>query len=194
MKIICRLMLIATFIGCVILSRTAQASPDSKAATPVFREPFTLKLRVDNEHFYEQEFTKRIPFVANNNVYLFAGESFGLKLAMSNGKIATVSYQKEKNGADIELTFKQETQKDGRTMMMLTLKSNIKQTLYLDALMVVLDRKKPLETSIMPVAPGLTGFETWPHPILQLVLTDLRLHENTSADGTRKRAGATQKR
>lgn len=194
MKTICRLMLATMLTGCALLPRTAQASPNAEAATPVFREPFTLKLRVDNDHFYEQEFTKRIPFVADNNVYLFAGESFGLKLDISNGKIATVSYQKEKKGADIELAFKQETQKDGRTMMLLKLKSNIKQKLYLNALTVVLDRKRPLETSIMPVAPGLGSFETWPYPILQLVLTDLRLQENTPPDTSPKRSDATQKR
>ena len=79
-----------------------------------FREPFTLKLRVDKEHYYEENFDRKIPFVAHNKVYLFAGESFGLKLGIANGEFSTVTYQKEKKGADIEAKFKQEMQANGR--------------------------------------------------------------------------------
>jgi hypothetical protein len=149
-----------------------------------FREPFTLKLRVDKEHYYEENFDRKIPFVAHNKVYLFAGESFGLKLGIANGEFSTVTYQKEKKGADIEAKFKQEMQANGDAMMMLTLKSNIKQVLYLDALMTVPGEKGIHKTSILPLQPGLTGYETWPHPIVQLVLTNLRFKEETSKDAS----------
>src|SRR5229473_3239782 len=51
----------------------SQAPTDS--AAPVFRNPFTLKLHIDKEHYYEERFDK-IPYVEQNDVYLFAGESF----------------------------------------------------------------------------------------------------------------------
>jgi hypothetical protein len=145
----------------------------------VFRDPFTIKLYVDKERCYEQKIDKKIPFAADNNVYLFPGESFGLKLGIVNGEITTVSYQKEKAGADIELEFSQKIEENGDAMMMLVLKSKIKQTLYLDALMIVPEKKGNYKTSILPLEPGLMNFESWPHPIVQLVLINLRLKDGT---------------
>ncbi len=44
---------------------------------PVFRSPFVLKLHVDNVRSYEERFD-HVPYVAENGVYLFAGETFGM--------------------------------------------------------------------------------------------------------------------
>jgi len=157
-------------------------SPQTNAtqANLVFREPFTLKLHLDKEHYYEEQYDLRIPFVASNDIYLFSGESFGVNLGVTNGEIIAVTYQKDKAGADIEIQFKQEIQKDDRPMMMLILKSNIKQVLYLDALMTIPEKKGIYNTSILPLKPGLMSYESWPHPIVQLVLRNLRLKETNS--------------
>ena len=161
----------------------------------VFREPFTLTLRVDKEHVYEERYDRKIPFVADNDVYLFSGESFGLKLGIANGEVATVTYQKDKAGADVEVEFKQEVGKDSDPMMMLVLKSNIKQVLYIDALMTVPERKGIAKTSILPLQPGLMGFESWPHPIVQLVLRNLRFKEKppNHTSGIRRPASGSPK-
>jgi hypothetical protein len=139
-----------------------------------FREPFTLRLRFDKDRYYEQKIENRIPYVARNNVYLFSGESFGLKLTIQSGEISTVTYLKEEARADIGVKFAQEVQDDGKAMMMLTLKNNIKQVLYMDALMIVPEKKGASKTSILPLRPGLGSYEVWPHPIVQLVLRNLR--------------------
>ena len=89
------------------------------------------------------------------------------------------------------LEFKQEAEKGGDAMMMLVLKSNIKQILYMDALMTVPGKKGIHKTSILPLQPGLMGFESWPHPIVQLVLRNLRLTEkipDKTSDGLSKKA------
>jgi hypothetical protein len=162
-----------------------RAKANAEKEKPTFREPFTLKLHVDKDHYYEEKFEKKIPFVADNNVYLFSGESFGLKLTVANGEISAVTYQKEKAGADIEVTFNEDAQKNGDPMMMLTLKSNIKQVLYLDALMTVPGEKGTFKTSILPLKPGLTNYETWPHPIVQLVLKNLRFKKEAAKETTK---------
>jgi len=169
-----------------------QAKPIAEVEKLIFREPFTLKLHVDKEHYYEEKFDRKIPFVAHNNVYLFSRESFGLKLNITNGEISAVTYQEKKKDADIELTFKQEMQDNGDAMMMLKVKSNIKQVLFLDALTTVPGKKGTCKTSILPLQPGLTGFETWPHPIVQLVLTNLRFRKETpsnTSENTGRQAG-----
>ena len=53
----------------------------------MFRDPFTLKLRVDKDHFYEEHYDKRIPYVAESDVYLFSGENFGVNLNIKGDDI-----------------------------------------------------------------------------------------------------------
>jgi hypothetical protein len=145
--------------------------PDADA---VFREPFTLTLHVDKEHYYEQKVGK-IPYVHKGAVYLFKGDEFGLMLDIQNNSVRNVKYQKDVKKADVTLKFTQEVLREGTSMMMLHIHNNTKHTLNVDALMTVPGHKEIAETSILPVHPGLSGFETWPHPIVQLVLQNIRI-------------------
>jgi hypothetical protein len=144
------------------------------AAGAVFREPFTLKLQVDKEHYYEEKVGK-IPYVHSGAVYLFKGDEFGLTLDIQNNSVRSVKYQKDVKKADVTLKFAQEVQPDGAAMMMLQIHNNTKRTLNLDAMMTVPGHKEIAKTTILPVRPGLSGFETWPHPIVQLVLLNIRI-------------------
>lgn len=165
--------IVATFILLCFMA-TVAAKDESDA---VFREPFTLKLPIDKERYYEQKLD-RIPYVHDNNVYLFVGENFGVNLLIENGKVAKVSYQKDITKADIEFKFYQELEEGGHRFTLLVIKNNIKDKIYFDGLMTVPDRKDIIKTSILPIEPGLSNYESWPHPIIQLVLKNIRLDEN----------------
>jgi hypothetical protein len=151
----------------------AQAPGGSQQA-PVVRAPFTLRLKLDNNRYYEENFTRLIPYVADNNIYLFAGESFGLKVGIRDGEIGSVAYRKESSGADVELQFRQFVTKDGLAIMMLMIRNNLKKTLYLDAVMTNPGDSNLYKTSIRPVGAGQTSYETWAQPIIQLKLANLR--------------------
>jgi len=140
----------------------------------VFREPFTLKLRTDKDHFYEEKFD-RIPYVHDGDVYLFKDDEFGLTLDIQDNAIHGIKYQPDLQKADVTLKFTQEMSDDGTAMMMLVIKNNTTETLHFDALMRVPDEKGCAETSILPVPPGLSDFESWPEPIVQLVLRNIRI-------------------
>ncbi|HEV8072255.1 MAG TPA: hypothetical protein VGP76_31350 [Planctomycetaceae bacterium] len=161
-----------------VLALAAHTHAADQAKTPeadaVFREPFTLKLYVDKEHFYEEKFGK-IPYVHSGAVYLFKDDEFGLTLDIQNNSVRNVKYQKDLKKADVTLKFTQEVQPHGTAMMMLHIHNNTKQTLNLDALMTVPGHKEIAKTTILPVRPRLSGFETWPHPIVQLVLRNIRI-------------------
>ena len=62
-------------------------------ADTVFRDPFVMRLPIDNEHFYEQRLD-RVPFVASNDVYLFTGEDFGINVVISKDGIASIRCDK----------------------------------------------------------------------------------------------------
>jgi len=142
----------------------------------VFREPFTLKLQIDKKKGYEEKFGK-IPYVHNGAVYLFKGEEFGLNLDIQDNTVRSVKYQPDLTKADVTLKFRQDVQDDGKPMMLLTIRNNTKQTLGADALMTVPKKKAVVRTSILPIGAGMSGYESWPHPIVQLVLGKIRVEK-----------------
>ncbi len=142
---------------------------------PVFRQPFTLKLRVDDEHFYEQSFD-RVPYVLDGDVYLFAGEGFGLNVQIDGERISRVTYQPDNAKANVTLRFTQEKTKNG-DMMMLTVQNHLKRKLFYNAMMTIPSKSGIYKTSVLPVEVGLSSYESWPHPVVQLVLNDFRFSE-----------------
>jgi hypothetical protein len=158
-----------------------QTPPQANTNGVVFREPFTLKLHVDKEHYYEQAFLK-IPFVYQGDVYLFKGDAFGIDLDITNGTIRGISYQADTNKAAVTLRFTQEVREDGDLMMLLVIKNQTNRELFVDALMTVPEKETARETSILPLRPGLVGYESWPHPIVQLVLRNIRLQEKSGTE------------
>jgi hypothetical protein len=152
--------------------------PQAKSGTQeeaVSRAPFKLKLHVDDDRYYEQSFD-RTPYVAGNDVYLFAGEGFGLNVSVSENEVSHIAYERSPAKADVELRFTQEKSQNG-WMMMLVIRNKLKRRLYLDALMTRPGSDKILTTNVLPVEPNLSDFESWPHPIVQLVLRNFRFSE-----------------
>jgi hypothetical protein len=143
---------------------------------PVFREPFLLKLHIDDEHYYEEKFG-RVPYVLNNEVYLFAGETFGINVIVAQNQPSRISYQPNPAKADVQFKFAQEKSTNGFTMQ-LVIRNKLKRTLFLDGRMTVPSKKEIYETGILPVKPSLRNVESWPHPIVQLVLRNFRFSES----------------
>lgn len=170
----------------------AQSRPQANTNGVVFREPFTLKLHVDKEHYYEEKFPK-IPYVHGGDIYLFKGDSFGVDLDITNGVIRGIAYQADTNKAAMILEFTQmKIDDDGKANMLLVIRNKSNQKLFFDALMTVPDSKKIRKTSILPVSPGLTNYETWPHPIVQLVLCNIRLKEQVDTQQDKNLANQTK--
>jgi len=155
---------------------SAQANTNSVA----FRSPFTLKLHVDKENYYEQKFPK-VPYVYNDDVYLFKDDVFGIDLQITNGVVQGLSYQSDTNKAAVTLRFTQEVKDNGDAMMLLVIENHTKHKLFIDALMTV-PKRKPVRTSILPVDAGLSGFESWQDPIVQLVLQNIRFTERPNTE------------
>ncbi len=142
---------------------------------PVFRAPFVLRLRVASDRYYEEKID-RVPYVAENEVYIFAGESFGITAAIAKNEISRITYQQDTRKADVEFKFTQESSPNG-PMMLLVTRNKLKQKLFFDALMTVPQEKEIYKTTVLPVKPSLSTVESWPHPIVQLVLRNFRFSE-----------------
>ena len=161
----------------VFLAVTASATGQAPANTapspePVFRAPFSLKLQIDKKHFYERQFDK-VPYVADNNVYLFVRDNFGINVTITGDRISGVTYQPAPARSDVVFTFTQEKTPNG-PMMLLVTKNNLKRKLVFDALMTIPGQEGIHKTSILPIQASLSSFESWPDPIVQLVLQNFR--------------------
>lgn len=130
----------------------AQSQAGSIAQDPVFRAPFDLKLQIDKEHYYEQHFDK-VPYVVNNDVYLFAGENFGVNDIVVDNQITGLIYQPNLKKCDISFKFTQEKLNKNEMMMMLVTRNGLKRRLLFDALMTIPDKKGIFKTSIIPIEP-----------------------------------------
>jgi hypothetical protein len=159
----------------LLLSACFSQTKSATQEEPVFRAPFKLKLNVDNERFYEETFD-HVPYVADNDVYLFAGEAFGVNVSVTEGEASRIAYERNPAKADVELRFTQEKSQDG-WMMMLVIRNKLKRRLYLDAVMTLPWKDELFTTNVLPVEPNLSDFESWPHPIVQLVLRNFRFSE-----------------
>lgn len=148
---------------------------DPAQEQPVFRAPFVLRLHADKDHYYEQKFD-RIPYVANNEIYMFAGESFGVRVTEGHDEPFRISYERNLGKADIVFNFSQHKASNSATMLLL-IRNNMKRTVHFDAHMTVPGRQEIYETGLLPVKPGLENVESWPHPIVQLKLGNLRLSD-----------------
>lgn len=155
-----------------------QDAPVSKDV--VFREPFLLKLVVDKEHYYEEKYDRKIPYVHKNDVYLFVNEEFGINIEVKEGKIAEIKYQPDPKKADVLFRFSQPDAAKREPMMMLVIESRVDRRLYMDALMTVPGRKGIYPTTILPLEPRLKNFESWPHSIAQLVIRNISFERPTT--------------
>ena len=178
------------FVVAMVLCAASVASVSAqttapRAKGPVLREPFTLKLKVDKDHYYEERYERRVPYVSENEVYLFLGDKFGVNLTVRNDRIVDVRYQPDTKKADVWFSFEQPKELPGGLGMTLTIDNKMKRGVSMEGLMSVPNKKEVFKTSILPVKAGKSGLETWPHPISQLVLGNLQFTKE-SADQPKK--------
>src|SRR5438093_13049518 len=88
----------------------------------VFRPPFTLRVPVDWQHYYEEK-KGRTPYVYQGEVGLFIGDHFGLKIDVQNGTVRSVKYERDLGKADVTLEFKQGDPVDGKATSLLIMQN-----------------------------------------------------------------------
>jgi hypothetical protein len=156
-------------------SSTAKPLPSkTKPRATLMREPFTLRLKIDKTNFSDIHFDRE-PYVSQNEVYLFSGDKFGVNLVVKDGRVAEVHYQPDVRKADVVFGFEQPKELQDGLSMALTIDNKMKRGVSMEGLMSIPGKKDVFKTSILPVKPGKSGLESWPHPISQLVLGNLQL-------------------
>ena len=166
--------MISRIVILLIVASARIAAAADRSDGVVFRAPFTLRVPVDREHFYEEKKGK-VPYVYHGEVSLFLHDRFGLKIDVQDGSVRSVKYERDLSKADVTLEFTQGDPVNGKATSLLKMQNRTRYTFAMDAAMTVPDRKDILSTSFTPVRAGLLHYESWPHPIVQLALRNIRI-------------------
>lgn len=154
------------------IALSAQRSkPEPKNA--VMREPFTLHLKVDKQHYAEMQYGRQ-PYVSENEVFLFSGDKFGVNFVVKDNSVVEVRYQPDVSKADIVFGFEQPKELQDGVGMALTIDNKTKRGVSMEAQGSVPGKKDLFRDTIRPVQAGKSSLEWWPHPISQLVLGNLQ--------------------
>lgn len=99
------LLTILLFLASFTITLAAENVAKKPAENTIFHEPFTLKLHIDKEQYYEEKFDK-IPFVNDGDVYLFKGDEFGLELDIQDNSIRKERHSKDQHSSGAARTFR----------------------------------------------------------------------------------------
>ena len=187
MRMIVRFM-VALAALCFSTSAPAQTQAAPTGQESPMRAPFDLKLHIDKNP-ERPEFVRHFeqtPYVEGGKVYVYAGERIGINVTLKDGQIVSVTYGPDSSTSDISFSLKQEQIKEDFNIMMLVTRNGLKRTLTFDAAMIIPEGtipegKGPIKTGISPVDPGQSGYESWPNPIIRMVLSNFKLTDAATA-------------
>ena len=143
------------------------------------RDAFNLKLAIDGEQYYGMEVKKAPYFVKEKILQIYPGDKLFIETEIKKDTIFSMKIVKENKfpKKTIELEFVQDTQDKAHQQMMLNVKNPFDKSLIYNAAMFRVGSDSWTETSIIPIRPGLTNFETWADVIITLVLSSWRFEK-----------------
>jgi len=123
--------------------------------------------------------------IANNVVFMSPGDNFGVNLAgAADGTALSITEEPNLKKANLVLSFRQE-----KGMMLFTIQNRTEHWLAYEVGIRVPKRNGFYKTSVMPLGPRLSNFESWPHPIDQLALKNFSFTEKPGGKPAKNSAG-----
>jgi hypothetical protein len=143
------------------------------------RQPFVLKLAVDNDQFYKMNVEKSNYFVKENILQIYPSEKLNIEVQINNNSISSMKVVKKITNpkTTIQIEFKQNIKDKKSEGMMLIVKNPFNKKLIYDANMYIVGHNKWIPTSIMPILPNIIGYETWSDVIITLALDKWRFEK-----------------
>src|SRR6266576_5321800 len=120
--------------------------------------------------------------VANNVVFMSPGDKFGVNLAgAADGTTLSITEEPNLKKANLVISFRQE-----KGMVLFTIENRTEHWLTYEAGIRVPKRDGLYKTSVMPLGPRLSNFESWPQPIDQLALKNFSFTEKPAGKPAKK--------
>ena len=160
-----------------------QVSPNSLALPPKSlicpkndcRGYTIIRLKRKDGTTYEQTNSYVYPVVQSIGVTIFPGEEIFLKGTFVDNELTNITALDISKKKDAVLSFKFEQINNGS--MLLTTNNYGKYDIKYHLHMMPLDDERMLKTSSCPVLSGMATFESWPHPIYQLLINTFKIVE-----------------
>ena len=164
------ILLSPIFIGAVAMGQeTADQAREAVCQRVPCRAATTVRLKLNDKEYFEMEFPKG-PYVAEGFVNVLSGEEVFIELDEADGQLSNPHYVERPSKPERTISFRLEHTDHGSV-----LRANnpfAKNVLY-DCLIQHYSEQKLRKTSILPVPARLLGFEAWPYPVAQVVITNV---------------------
>ena len=146
------------------------------------REPSNITLRYDAEKYIEVPLPQA-PYYYNGIASIAAGETLYLEAVVEDGKFVKLDYVPDirDSSATITFHFDQVGEATGEAGMLMTTHNPLSRALVYKAFIHRAGTGRFSETSICPILPGISTYEHWPYPIIQLALTNFLLISEAEA-------------
>ena len=141
------------------------------------RKPYTLKMWIDKETFYEEALKASSYVYPDNSVQLYPGETVYLEAELEQDSISRLTAVPEIRDSSntIIVTFMQQTDGNVHRMMLLKIVNPFRNNLSYHAFIYLMKHSKWVKTSTIPVMAGLAAYETWPDIITSIALGGWRI-------------------
>ncbi len=143
------------------------------------RKDLKIHLKKPDGSYFDYQMELAQPIVQDKTVSIFPGETIYIAFDPGEKGPENLRSVKSADGSTNTLTFKftQEPELFDGVGMMLFINNPTKYSIEYDFGMMLIDSEDLFETSSVPLMPGLSNFESWPHPIFQLIMTNFRWAE-----------------
>jgi hypothetical protein len=150
--------------------QTADQARDAVCQRVPCRPPTTVRLKLNAKEYFEMEFPKG-PYVADGFVNVLVGEELFVEFDDAEGPPSNPHYVKDSTKPERTISFRLEQMDDGTV---LRVKNPFTKTVLYDCFIQHYSQQQLRKTSILPVPAGLMGFEMWPYPVAQVVISNVR--------------------
>jgi len=140
--------------------------------TEIKRTPYKLTVAVDDSSVYEQDI-KAGPYIfPDKTIQLYPGENIYVEVEQDNGIIKSMKTVKENKNPSktLSISFTQSTKNKVHEEMILKILNPFSQNLVYKANIFLLKQNKWVNTDVLPIQSGLSGYETWPDIIISIAL------------------------
>ena len=147
---------------------------DAFCAKALCREARKVSLTREDGGTFEAAVPKLPIVLPNGWITLYPGEEIHIELAFANGAMKSArAVARPRRPADT-VTFKL-AQQPGKPDMTLSVSHGLSHTLKYSVGLMLPSGGGVFGTTSCPVRPALVTNEHWPHPVFQLVITNVRL-------------------
>jgi hypothetical protein len=137
------------------------------------RDAFKLNIAVDDTNFYSADIKASAYVLPDNAIQLYPGEEIFVEVELSNNEIKSMKTVKSNLHPEKTLTISFSQQTDGKIHkgMMLKIENSFDKKIEYKATMFLMRYNKWAPTTVLPIQPKLSSYETWHDIIVTIALT-----------------------